>query len=133
MKRIFLPVYILTWTIVLSGIWIIQPGKSTPSVLEYIFVGIIFLFILLGIYIGYGRIKRRKLGLPEEDELSRKITQKSAAISFYISLFLWLAVIFILSHFPVDIKWLFSFGMMGMAIIFITCWFIINKQGIDEK
>jgi len=133
MKKVFLPIFILTWTLVLSGLWIIQPSNSTSSVLEYIFVGIIFLFFLLGGYFGYGRMKRKNKGLPEEDELSIKIAQKSAAISFYLSLVLWLALIFIQSHFTYDIKWLLSSGMIGMAIIFVISWLIINKQGIDEK
>jgi peptidoglycan/LPS O-acetylase OafA/YrhL len=133
MKKVFLPIFILTWTLVLTGLWIIQPSNSTSSVLEYIFVGVIFLFFLLGGYLGYGRIKRKKQGLPEEDELSIKIAQKSAAISFYLSLVLWLALIFIQSHFTIDIKWLLSSGMIGMAIIFVISWLIINNQGIDEK
>jgi len=133
MKKIFLPIFILTWTLVLTGLWIIQPSNSTSSVLEYIFVGVIFLFFLLGGYFGYGRMKRKKHGLPEEDELSKKIAQKSAAISFYFSLVLWLALIFIQSHFFIDIKWLLSSGMIGMAIIFVISWLIINNQGIDEE
>jgi len=133
MKRIFLPIFILTWTLVLTGLWIIQPSNSTSSVLEYIFVGVIFLFFLLGGYLGYGRMKRTKQGLPEEDELSRKIAQKSAAISFYLSVGLWLTLIFIQSHFLIDIKWLLSSGMIGMAIFFFISWLIINNQGINEK
>lgn len=133
MKKVFLPIFILTWTLVLTGLWIIQPSKSTSTALEYIFVVVIFLFFLLGGYLGYGRMKRKKQGLPEEDELSIKIAQKSAAISFYLSLVLWLTLIFIQSHFFIDIKWLLSFGMIGMAIIFVISWLIINNQGIDEK
>ena len=133
MKKIFLPIFILTWTLVLTGLWIIQPTNSTSSVLEYIFVGVIFLFFLLGSFFGYARMKRKKQGLPEEDELSRKIAQKSAAISFYLSVVLWLTLIFIQSHFFIDIKWLLSSGMIGMAIIFVISWLIINNQGIDEK
>ncbi|MCD6566711.1 MAG: hypothetical protein J7K53_12300 [Bacteroidales bacterium] len=133
MKKIFLPIFILTWTLVLTGLWIIQPSNSTSSVLEYIFVGVICLFFLLGGFFGYARMKRKKQGLPEEDELSRKIAQKSAAISFYLSVVLWLTLIFIQSHFLIDIKWLLSSGMIGMAIIFFISWLIINNQGIDEK
>ncbi|MBA7562682.1 hypothetical protein ES708_04335 [subsurface metagenome] len=134
MKKVFLPIFILTWVLVLSGLWIVQASNSTSSVLEYVFIGVILVLFILGGYFGYGRIKRKKQGLPEDDELSRKIAQKAAAISYYLSLFLWLVLIYIQSHVIINIKWLFSTGMIGMAIIFIISWVIINNRGIkDEK
>ncbi|GAI79220.1 unnamed protein product [marine sediment metagenome] len=134
MKKVFLPIFILTWVLVLSGLWIVQPGNSTSSLLEYVFIGVLLAFFGLGAYFAYGRIKRKKQGLPEDDELSRKVAQKAAAISYYLSLFLWLVLIYIQSHVIINIKWLFSTGMIGMAIIFIISWVIINNRGIkDEK
>jgi len=134
MKKVFLPIFILTWVLVLSGLWIVQPSNSTSSVLEYIFIGVILVLFILGGYFGYGRIKRKKQGLPEDDELSRKVAHKAAAISYYLSLFLWLVLIYIQSHVIINIKWLFSTGMIGMAIIFVISWVIINNRGIkDEK
>lgn len=133
MKKVFLPIFILTWVLVLSGLWIVQPGNSTSSVLEYVFIGVLIIFFISGIFFAYGRIKRKKQGLPEEDELSRKVAQKAAAISYYLSLFLWLVLIFIQSHIIINIKWLFSTGMIGMAIIFVISWVIINKRGIKDE
>ena len=135
MKNLFLPIFVLTFVLVLSGLWIVQPeNDSAPSFLEYIFIGMLLAFFILGAYFGYGRIKRKKQGLPEDDELSRKVAQKAAAVSYYISLFLWLVLIYVQSHFIINIKLLFSSGMIGMAVIFVVSWVIINNIGIkDEK
>jgi len=124
----------LTWALVLTGLWIVQPVESASSILEYIFVGIILIFFLIGFYLGYSRIKRRKQGFPDEDELSKKIVQKAAAISFYSSILLWLLLIYIHSHIQIEIKWLLSIGMIGMAILFVAIWVVIKYVGIkDEK
>ena len=126
MKKVFLPVFILTWVVVLSGFWIIQPGDTNSSTLELIFIGVILLLLILGIYFSYGRIKRKKEGFPEEDELSRIIERKAAAISYYLSIILWLALIFIQSNISIELKWVFSIGMIGMALLFVISWVIIN-------
>ena len=130
MKKIFLPIFILTWVLVLSGLWIIQPGKTSASILEYVFLGTLIGFFVLGIILAYGRIKREALNLPEEDELSKKVTQKTAAPSYYVSLFHWLVLIYIHSHGTINIDCLLSIGIMGMAIIFVFSWVIINNRTI---
>jgi len=133
MKLAFLPTYLLFWVLVLSGLWIVQPDDSSASVLEYVFVGVLIAFGIINFYIVYVRIKRKKQGLPEYDELSRKMIQKAAAKSFYISMLLWLVLTYIQSHSIINIKLIFSLGMIGMAIIFVINWMIINHRGIKDE
>jgi hypothetical protein len=137
MKKIFLPLFIVTYAVVLSGIWIFQTGsideEARPVFTEYFYVGIISIFFLLGIYISYKRIKQKKAGMPEEDEMSRKIAQKAAATSFYISLFLWLGLIYLLDRILLDIRLLFGYGMIGMALIFVFSWFFYSFKGVIHE
>lgn len=49
---------------------------------------------------------------PEEDELSKKVTQKTAATSYYVSLFHWLVLIYIHSHGTINIDCLLSIGAL---------------------
>lgn len=134
MKRIFLPLFIVTYAVILSGIWIFQTGslKDSQNYLftEYFYIGIISIFLILGIYVGYRRMKRKKEGFPEEDEMSRKIAQKAAANSFYLSLFLWLALIYIQDRSDADIRIFFGYGMIGMALIFVFSWFFYQYKGL---
>ena len=134
MKKVFLPIFILTYVLILSGIWITKPeNNSTPSFLEYVFIGILLVFFTISIYLWYGRIKRKKQGFPEDDEMSKKIAQKAAAISYYISLFLWLVLIYLHNKIIIDIQYLFTIGIIGMAVIFVLCWVIFNFKGIKDE
>jgi hypothetical protein len=134
MKRIFLPLFIVTYAVILSGILILQTGSLEDSrnylFTEYFYVGIISIFFILAIYIGYKRMKRKKEGFPEEDELIRKIAQKAAAASFYLSLFLWLALIYIQDRSDADIRIFIGYGMIGMALIFVFSRFFYQYKGL---
>ena len=101
--------------------------------IEYIFIGIIILFFILGITFAYGRIKRKQKGFPEDDELSRMVTLKSAAVSYYLSLAIWLILIYIQSKINIDTKWILASGIMGMSIVFILTWTVINVKGIGNE
>ncbi len=133
MKTIFWPVFILTWSLVLSGLWIIQPDESPASVLEIIFVGIIAIFFGLGVYFGINRMRNKQKGFPEEDEMSRSITQKAAALSFYLGVIWWLVLIYFYSHTTIDLNWILASGMIGMAVIFIISWAVLTIRGISYE
>ena len=130
MKRIFLPLYVLTFVLILAGLWIVQAGENdVPRTIEYIFVGIIIVFMMLGIFFGISRIRRSKQGFPEEDELSQMISLKSAAVSYYLSLVVWLILIYIQAKVEIDTKWILALGIIGMSITFIITWTIIRFKG----
>ena len=135
MKRIFLPVFIVTMVLIIAGIWIFQtvdpPKDSVAS--EIIFVAAIVILFIVSIFFSIKRLKNRKLGLPEEDELSKKIMNKAGAKSFFVSLFLWLALLYIHNHTTVDTEILFGYGIIGMAFIFITFTIIFNIRGIKDE
>jgi hypothetical protein len=133
MKDLFLPVFVITWVLVLSGLWVIQPDESLSPGFEAIYVGLIAVFFLLSIYFASQRRKLRKQGLPQDDELSRKVNEKAAATSFYISFILWLFLIYLQSHSEISSKWIFLFGIIGMAITFIICWLVFNRSGINYE
>ena len=135
MKRIFLPIFALTMVLIIAGIWIFQtvdpPKDSVAS--EIIFVAAIVILFIVSIFFTIKRMKNRKQGLPEEDELSKKIMNKAGAKSFFVSLFLWLALLYIHNHTTVDTEILFGYGIIGMAFIFITFTIIFNIRGIKDE
>jgi len=135
MKKIHIPIFILSFVLIISGILIVDPeNNSEPLFLEYIFIGAIVLFMSLGIYFTLQRIKRKEQGFPEDDELSVKISRDASSISYYVSLFLWLILILLQNKINVDYKWLFAFGIIGMSLIYIISLLIINLRGTsDEK
>ena len=133
MKKNFLPIFVLTWVLVLSGLCIFQTDNSSNPTLEYIFVGVLIVLFLLGIYLGYMRFRALQKGMTVEDELSIKLTQKAASVSYYISLFLWSALIYVHYHSSMSVKWLLSSGMIGMAVIFVITWVVYNRRGLKDE
>lgn len=137
MKKILLPLFLVTFATILSGISIFQMQATeetkTSLTAEYIYVGIISVLFLLGLYMGYKRMQSKKEGFPEDDEMSRKIIQKAAANSFYLSLFLWPLLIFLQGWQGSESRIFFGYGMAGMALIFMLNWFFYQKRGFKHE
>ncbi len=135
MKKIYLPLFILTMAVIIVGIIIFQKsgvdtfGKNA----ELIHVGIIVILFSFGIFLAIRRIKNTKYGLPAEDELSKKIEQKAASKSFFISLFLWLIISYIQNESGREAEMFFGYGIIGMALLFAGFYFYYYFKGnIDE-
>jgi peptidoglycan/LPS O-acetylase OafA/YrhL len=134
MKTIYLPIFLLTWVLVLSGMWIIHPGSTEPTVLEYIYVGAIICFFVLSVIFAFARNQRKRKGFPEDDELSKMVDQKSTAIAYFASVILWLCLVLIQRLIGLEMKWMVALGIIGMAVSFVISWLIINTQTFkDEK
>jgi hypothetical protein len=123
--------------LIIVGIWIFQTGNSHQDssffTSEIIFIVAIVILFIVSIFFAVKRMKNRKQGLPEEDELSKRIVNKAGAKSFYVSLFLWLALLYVHNHSTVDTEVLFGYGIIGMAFIFITLTIVFNIRGIKDE
>lgn len=136
MKKLFFPIFLLSGVTVVSGIRIFQSGLGEDTnilfIAELIHLTMMLILFVMGIIYGIKRIMSKEEGFPEDDELSKKIVRKSASISFYITLFIWLVLMFIQSFIEIDSKVLFSFGFVGMSLTFVVTWLIINSSGIKD-
>ena len=75
--------------------------------------------------------KDRESGYPLQDEMSRQLFYKAGAYAFLMAWPFWL-IIFIISSLSGEIQpnWDIWFGIMGMAVIFITTNLIVKKKGV---
>ena len=87
---------------------------------------IIVLLITFAVFIGYKRLASARRGEPAEDELSKKVMQKSAALSYYISIYMWLAIGYFSERLDYETHTIIGAGIIGMAITFAVCWLIFN-------
>jgi len=100
---------------------------------EIIQIGIIVLIVVFALFAGIKRLKSEKRGEPAEDELSKKITMKAASWSYYISLYLWVAMMYIKDRVLMDSEQLLGAGILGMACIFALSWLIVRYKGIPHE
>jgi peptidoglycan/LPS O-acetylase OafA/YrhL len=94
---------------------------------------IIGLLVVFAVFIGIRRFSGARRGEPAEDELSKKVLQKTAAWSYYISLYMWVAMIYIKDRVKLDIEEILGIGILAMAVAFALCWIIFNFKGIRNE
>lgn len=132
MKKSIL-IFIVSFLVITGlGFWIYyseEPFKLGDKV-QIIVIGLLVIFAVI---LGINRFKSTREGLPPEDELSKKITQKAASISYYISLYLWLAIMYIGNDHNEDPERLFGSGIIGMAIVFALSWLYYKFIGLKNE
>jgi peptidoglycan/LPS O-acetylase OafA/YrhL len=130
MKKSFLTVVVTGLVLVTTVLW--MSGALSVSLGEYIQFVIIGILVCFGLYVGYRRFTSEKRGQPAEDEFSKKILQKSAAISYYISLYLWLVIMYLTDRLKIETDIMFGWGILGMAVIFAGSWIYFNLRGMKD-
>ena len=131
MKKSLL-VFIVAGLVLLStGLWIFSSGREF-NLMDLMHFGIIVLVIGFALFVGYKRLSSERRGEPSEDELSKKILQRSAAVSYYVSLYIWVFLLFIKDRVTIDTEQLLGTGILAMAVTFGISWLILNFRGIKN-
>jgi len=132
MKKSVLVFIVAALVLITTGLWFFSntSGLRPMDLLQF---AIIILVIAFAIYQGIRRLRSLKKGEPAEDELSKKVLTRTAALSYYISLYIWLAMIFISDKVKLDIDALLGVGILAMAVTFGICWMVFNFRGIKNE
>jgi len=131
MKRTIL-IFVITSLVIASCIFWYLSGIGTNTT-DMVHFGVIFLVVAFAVYFGIMRITSAKRGQPAEDEMSKKVMLKTAATSFYLSLYLWVVMIFVKDRIKMDTEEILGTGILGMAVIFACCWFFFNFRGVKSE
>lgn len=132
MKRSLL-VFVVAALVALSTVfWLMQSSGSLNSTdaLQFATIGLLVMFAL---YMGFRRLGSEKRGEPAEDELSKHVLQKAAAWAYFISLYLWVALLVIKDRVSMDTEQLLGTGILGMGVAFAGCWLIVNFRGLRNE
>lgn len=132
MKRSLIVFIITGLVLISSGLWFFTSFKSFNP-MDLLHFGVIILVIGFAVFVGLKRLRSEKRGEPVEDELSKKVLQRTAAISFYISLYIWVFLIFIKDRITFDTEELLGTGILAMAVTFAVTWLILNFRGVRSE
>lgn len=91
--------------------------------------GAVILLVGFALLIAIKRIQAIKSGLKPEDELSKKIVQKAAAMSYYTSLYWFLILMYFSDKTKLESHTLIGLGIIGMAVLFAAFWVYYNYKG----
>jgi Zn-dependent protease with chaperone function len=120
-------------TTLLYGAEVVLKDKIDPgSIIALLILIMVILFMVFFIRRQFVDVKQ---GVPFEDERSRKVMNKAAAMTFYFSLYWLLFVSFFESFFAkisdvekLDAGQTVGIGIGGMAIAFFVFWLYYNRK-----
>ncbi|MFC1732633.1 hypothetical protein ACFL6I_20210 [candidate division KSB1 bacterium] len=131
MKKAYLTIVIAIIVLVTTVVWILNSDFGF-ELEEIIMFGGILILIVFALFVSISRFKSLIKGQPAEDELSKRLLQKASSISFYISLYMWLALSYFSDKIKMENHTLIGGGILGMAIIFASCWLVFKIKGIKS-
>lgn len=132
MKKAVIVFIVAALVLATVGLWIFSSsGNFKPA--DIASFGIIILVVVFAVFIGIKRLTSAKRGEPPEDELSKKVMRKTSSLSYYISLYLWLAIMYFSDRFTYETHTIIGVGILAMAVVFAVCWLVINFTGIKNE
>ena len=131
MKRSLIVFIVTGLVLITTGLWFFTSFENFNK-MDLLHIGLITLIVGFAVFVGLKRLRSEKLGEPIEDELSKKIIQKTAAISYFISLYIWVFLIFLKDRVEFETEELLGTGILAMAVTFVIAWLILNFNGIKN-
>ena len=91
-----------------------------------IMIGIQVVVLAFATLVVVKRWTARKQNLPAEDKMSKRILQRGAATSYYLSIYMWLAFMFFEERIDLERSTLIGAGILGMAVLYGLSWIYHN-------
>ena len=132
MKKAVIVFIVAVLVLATVGVWIFSSsGNFKPT--DILGFGVIILVVAFAVFIGIRRLTSAKRGEPPEDELSKKVMRKTSSLSYYISLYLWLVIMYFSDRLDYETHAIIGAGILGMAVVFAVCWLVFNFTGIRHE
>ena len=132
MKKTVVLFIIAALVLITTGFWIFS-GSFPVEPAELSSLVVIVLVVAFALFVGYKRLTSVKKGEPAEDEMSKKIMQKTSSLSYFISLYWWLAIMYFSDRLKFEMHTIIGTGILGMAVIFTVCWLVFNLRGVRNE
>jgi hypothetical protein len=121
MKRTIIMFVLSGLVLVTFIVWALN-SKMSGGIQEILMMAGGIIVVGFAIFLAVGRARSSARKEPPEDELSKKIMLKASALSYYISIYWWLFLMYISDRVKWESHTLVGAGILGMAIIFLLSW-----------
>ena len=132
MKKAVIVFVLAAMVVVSTALWFFSKSNKITAA-DIAGLGVIILVVGFAVFIGYKRVTSAKRGEPAEDELSKKVMLKTSSLSFYISLYLWLVIMYFSDKLKLETHTIIGAGILGMAVTFAICWIYFNFRGVRNE
>jgi len=131
MKKSSYVLLIAVLVVVSAILWIAKTGPLAGT--DVLQVGVIAILVIFALVFGYRRLTSERRGEPTEDELSKKVMMKASAWAYFISLYMWVFMIWLKDRVAMDTEQLLGTGILAMAVIWALCWLVVYFRGIRDE
>ncbi len=131
MKKVIVSLVLAALVLAGAIIWGLK-GHFRGSIREIIMAAIVLVLVGFAVYLGVSRLRSRLLGEPMEDELSRKVMVRASSLAYYVSIYVWLFVMYISDKTSLPGHSLIGAGILGMAVVFLLCWLGVRASGMKH-
>jgi hypothetical protein len=124
--------FVISALIVASLILWALKGRIAGNTQEIVMAGIVLVLVGFAGYLGVSRLRSHLRREPGEDELSRMVMTRASSLAYYVSIYMWLFVMYISDKTTLAAHSLVGAGILGMAVIFLFCWLGVKIFGMKN-
>ena len=132
MKKTIILFIIAALVLITTGFWFFSSSHSL-GLYDLLSFGVIILVVAFALLIGFRRLSSIKRGEPAEDEMSKKVIRKTASLSYYISIYMWLALGYLSDKIKLETHSIIGAGILGMAVVYGICWLVLHFTGMKNE
>jgi hypothetical protein len=132
MKKTIVGFIISALVLASLALWALK-GHISGNPQEILMAGIVLVLVGFAVYLGVSRVRSRLRREPSEDELSRKVMTRASSLAYYVSIYLWLFIMYINDKTSLEAHSLVGGGILGMAVIFLLCWLGVKALGMKNE
>lgn len=114
------------------ALWALK-GKVAGNIQEILMAAGIFIMVGFALFIGFSRVRSHMRKEPSEDELSKGIMTKASSLAYYISIYLWLFIMYMSDRTTLAAHSLVGAGILGMALAFFFSWLWVKARGMKDE
>lgn len=129
MKRTILIFVLVAIVIATAVLWFVNSDfEAKPE--EILMVSGLVIIIGFALFLGVQRLMSSRRKEVPEDEMYRKQMVKASSLSYYISIYFWLVMMYISDKVEMETHTFIGGGILGMAIIFFLSWLGVKLFGV---
>jgi hypothetical protein len=132
MKRTIVMFLVSALILVALALWALK-GHISGNAQEILMAGVVLVLVGFAVFLGVSRLRSHLRREPGEDELSKKVMTRASSLSYYISIYLWLFIMYISDKTSLPAHSLVGGGIMGMALVFLFCWLGVKAFGMKNE
>jgi hypothetical protein len=114
------------------ALWALK-GHIAGNTQEIVMAGIVLVLVGFAVYLAVSRLKSHMRHEPGEDELTKKVMTRASSLAYYVSIYLWLFVMYISDKTSLAAHSLVGAGILGMAVVFLLCWIGVKAFGMKNE